>query len=92
MTFYSKLIKELKKQFKTSNIPILETRAKCVAIAQRIWEGLYRPEERKNSKNYKGSKERDDSNRKYPCIDSRRDRKDRYYLGHRYKDDRNWDN
>ena len=33
MTFYSKLIKELKKQFKTSDILILETRAKCVAIA-----------------------------------------------------------
>ena len=33
ITFYSKLIRELKKQFKTSDIPILETRAKCVAIA-----------------------------------------------------------
>ena len=33
MMFYSKLMKELKKQFKTSNIPILETKAKCVAIA-----------------------------------------------------------
>jgi hypothetical protein len=33
MTFYSKLLKELKKQFKTSNIPILENRAKCVAVA-----------------------------------------------------------
>jgi len=33
MMFYSKLMKELKKQFKTSNIPIPETRAKCVAIA-----------------------------------------------------------
>ena len=33
MMFYSKLIKELKKQFKTSDIPILETRAKCIAIA-----------------------------------------------------------
>jgi hypothetical protein len=33
MMFYSKLIEELKKQFKTSDIPIPETRAKCVAIA-----------------------------------------------------------
>ena len=33
MMFYSKLTKELKKQFKTSDIPIPETRAKCVAIA-----------------------------------------------------------
>ena len=40
MTFYSKLSSELKRQFKTSNIQIPETRAKCVAISQRIWEGL----------------------------------------------------
>ena len=33
MNFYSKLTKELKKQFKTSDISILETRAKCIAIA-----------------------------------------------------------
>jgi len=33
MTFYSKLTRELKKQFKTSDIPIPETRAKCVAVA-----------------------------------------------------------
>lgn len=31
--YYSKLNKELKRQFKTSNIPIPKTRAKCVAIA-----------------------------------------------------------
>jgi hypothetical protein len=84
MTFYSKLTKELKRQFKTSDIPIPETRAKCVAVAQRIWDGLHGPEERKSSENYK--REKDDS--KYPRIDSRRDRKDRYYLGHRNKDDR----
>jgi hypothetical protein len=41
MTFYSKLSSELKRQFKTSNIQIPETRAKCVAISQRIWEGLH---------------------------------------------------
>jgi hypothetical protein len=92
MTFYSKLTRELKRQFKTSDIPIPETRAKCVAIAQRIWEGLYGFDERKGSKNNKGSKERDDSSRKYPCIDSGRDRKDHYYLGHRYRDDQNKDN
>ena len=34
MTFYSKLTEELKKQFKTSDIPIPETRAKCITIAQ----------------------------------------------------------
>jgi len=91
MTFYSKLTKELKKQFKTSDIPIPETRAKCVAVAQRVWEGLYGSEEKKNS--YKSSKENNSSSintsSKYPRIDSKRDRKDRYYLGHRYKDDRN---
>ena len=36
MTFYSKLTKELKRQFKTTDIPIPETRAKCVAVAQCI--------------------------------------------------------
>ena len=60
MTFYSKLIKELKKQFKTSDIPILETRAKCVAIAQRIQDGLHRSNGKKSSKNYKSLRERDD--------------------------------
>jgi hypothetical protein len=39
--FYSKLTRELKRQFKTSDISIPETRAKCVAVAQRIWEGLH---------------------------------------------------
>jgi len=66
MTFYSKLSKELKKQFKTSDIPILETRAKCVAVAQRIWDGLHGPEERKGSDNYKSLREKDDSSPKYP--------------------------
>ena len=33
MMYYSKLNKELKRQFKTSDIPIPDTRAKCVAIA-----------------------------------------------------------
>jgi hypothetical protein len=36
MTFYSKLTRELKKQFKTSDIHIPETRAECVAVAQRV--------------------------------------------------------
>ena len=36
MTFYSKLSKELRKQFKTSDIPIPETRAKYITIAQYI--------------------------------------------------------
>jgi len=44
MTFYSKLTPKLKRQFKTSDISIPETRAKCVAVAQRIWEGLYETE------------------------------------------------
>ena len=81
MTFYSKLMKELKKQFKTSDIPIPETRAKCVAVAQCIWEGLHGLEERRGfeshksskEKGYKDSKEKDDSRSKYPSTGSRRD-------------------
>ena len=88
MTFYSKLTKELKRQFKTSDIPIPETRAKCVAVAQRIWEGLHGSEEKKSFENHKSSREKDDSSSKYPRIDSKRDRKDRYHLGHHYKDNR----
>ena len=89
MTFYSKLTKELKKQFKTSDIPILETRAKCVVVAQCIQDGLHGLEERKSSKSYKslGLREKDDP--KYPYNDSKRNRKDHYYLGHRQKDDWN---
>jgi hypothetical protein len=30
------LTRELKRQFKTSDILILETRAKCIAVAQQI--------------------------------------------------------
>ena len=33
IAFYSKLTKELKRQFKTSDIAIPETRAQCVAVA-----------------------------------------------------------
>ena len=64
MIFYSKLTKELKKQFKTSDIPILETRAKCITVAQYIWKGLYRSDGKRSSK--------DDttSSSKYPCYGS----------------------
>ena len=41
MTFYTKLSKELRRQFQTSNISVPDTRAECVAVAQRVWEGLY---------------------------------------------------
>ena len=82
MTFYSKLTRELKRQFKIANILILETQAKCVAVAQRIWKGLYGLDERRGFENYKSSKrsskekdlrEKDDSRLKYPSTDSRRD-------------------
>ena len=89
MMFYSKLTSELKRQFKTSDIPIPETRAKCVAVAQRIWEGLQGLEKREDSKNYKSSREKDNSSSKYPRTDSKRDWKDRYHRNHRYRDDRN---
>src|SRR5271167_3238689 len=97
MTFYSKLTRELKRQFKTADISIPETRAKCVAVAQRIWKGLYGLDERRGFENYKSSKrrakekdlrEKDDSRPKYPSTDSRRDRKDHYRLERRRKD--NW--
>jgi hypothetical protein len=83
MMFYSKLTRELKKQFKTSDIPIPETRAKCVAVAQRIWDGLHGPEERKRSESYKSSTLREKDDSKYPHTDSKRDRKDRYHLDYR---------
>jgi hypothetical protein len=77
MTFYSKLSKELKKQFKTSDISIPETRAKCVAVAQRVWEGIYGTSGRKNFNEDTGSTSRP------PRIGSGRDRKDQYHLNHR---------
>ena len=75
MTFYSKLTKELKKQFKTSDICIPETRAKCVAVAQHIWEGLHGSDEKK------GFTDRPSPvvALKYPCIGSERDHKDQYH-------------
>ena len=83
MTFYSKLTKELKRQFKTSDITIPDTRAQCVAIAQQVQEGLTRPEGKTSSLEYKDFKEKDSARPKYPRVDSKRDRKDRYTLGHR---------
>jgi len=81
--FYSKLSKEIKKQFKTSNIQILETRAKCVAVAQRVWEGLYGPKEssyrpKEDKGRQKSSKEKDsfsssNTGVEYPHIDSKQD-------------------
>jgi hypothetical protein len=47
MVFYSKLTRELKRQFKVADIAIPGTRAQCVAVAQRVWEDLYDFEGRK---------------------------------------------
>ena len=91
MTFYSKLSKELKRQFKTSDISIPDTRAQCVAVAQRVWEGLYGPEKRQYTSD---RKEESGSASRPPRIGSGRDRKDQYYLGHRkseYRGSRNQD-
>lgn len=85
--FYSKLTRELKKQFKTSNIPIPNTRAQCVAIAQRIQESLYRSDKKRGVTD----KSNPATGTKYPCISSERDRKDRYYRDHRLRDDQNQD-
>ncbi len=94
--FYSKLTTELKKQFKTSDIPIPDTRAQCVAVAQRIWEGLHGSDEKKGlhrSGERKGSTDRPGpvTGPKYPRIGSERDRKDRYHRDHRSRDNRNQD-
>src|SRR6266536_6359707 len=87
MTFYSKLTKELKKQFKTSDVRIPETRAECMAVAQRIWEGLYGSDEKRSFADKPGLS----TGQKYPRIGSERDRKERYDRDHRSKDDRNRD-
>jgi hypothetical protein len=91
MTFYSKLSKELKRQFQTSDIAIPETRAQCVAVAQRVWEGLHGTEGRKDFQGYQDYRSSEKNLRgqdrttgsRYPRTDSRRDRKDRYYTSHR---------
>ena len=76
MTFYSKLTQELKNQFKTSNILILETWAKCVVVAQHVQEGLHK------STSQKDLKEAVSSGSKYLKTNSPRDQIDQYYLGH----------
>jgi len=96
MTFYSKLTRELKKQFKTSDIHIPETRAECVAVAQRIWEGLHGSDQKKSLYGLDEKKSFTDrsgpaTGPKYPRIGSERDRKDRYHRDHRSRDDRNRD-
>ncbi len=73
--FYSKLTIELKKQFKTSNIPIPNTRAQCIAIAQCIQEGLYRSDKSKGLIDVT-PKPSPTIGLKYPYIGSKRDYKD----------------
>jgi hypothetical protein len=92
MTFYSKLTREMKRQFQTSDIAIPKTRAQCVAVAQRVWQGLHgtdrkdpRRDTRPGSSSY--DRERENTSSKYPRPDSRRDRRDRYRTSHR-KDER----
>ena len=91
MTFYSKLTKELKRQFKASDIAIPETRAKCVAVAQRTWEGVYRTDDRKNKDLITRPSYGPSDSSKHACPDSGRDRKDRYHLEHCSRDDQNKD-
>ena len=85
--FYLKLTRELKKQFKTSNIPIPNTRAQCVAVAQRIQEGLYGSDKKRGVID----KSNPTTGTKYPCIGSERDRKDRYHQDYCLRDNRNQD-
>ena len=92
MIFYSKLSKELKKQFKTSDIPIPDIRAKCITIAQQVWEGLYGPSDQRSSKNNTSSKDNTSKyTSRYPCHGLSRDRKNQYYLGHYSRDNQNKD-
>jgi hypothetical protein len=89
MTFYSKLSRELKRQFKTANISIPNTRAQCVAVAQRVWEGLSGPEKKPTL-----DRKEDSSLIPRPRFGSSRDRKDQYNLSHRkteYQGERNQD-
>jgi hypothetical protein len=96
MAFYSKLTRELKRQFKTSDIAIPETRAQCVAVAQRVWEGLYPNDSRRNLERDSRNQRPELTNRpryaseptKYPRPDSRRDRTDRYRTSHRRNEQR----
>ena len=90
MTFYSKLSRELKRQFKTADISIPNTRAQCVAVAQRVWEGLSGLEK----KLVFDRKEDSSFTPRPPRFGSSRDRKDQYNLSHRkpeYQSERNQD-
>jgi hypothetical protein len=87
MTFYSKLSKELKRQFKTSDIPILDTRAKCVVVAQRIWEGLHGADDKRGFQDQITRPSSGPSTDKYPRPKLGLDRRDRYRLDHRSKND-----
>jgi hypothetical protein len=92
MTFYSKLTQELKRQFKTSDILIPDTRAKCVAVAQRIWEGLHGVDDKRGLKDRAtkpGLGPSTSTSLKYPRLDSSRDQKDWYHLDHCSRDDQN---
>jgi hypothetical protein len=90
ITFYSKLSRELKRQFKTADISIPSTRAQCVAVAQRVWEGLSGLEKRQAL-----DRTEDFGSAPRPSrFGSSRERKDQYYLGHRrpeYQNERSRD-
>jgi hypothetical protein len=91
--FYSKLTHELKKQFKTADIKIPKTRSECVSVAQRVWEGLgnEQPKTKGSRRTHLRDSDfdsRDDKHRNH-YHDSRRHRKDRYYISHRQNFDPN---
>ena len=73
MTFYSKLTKELKKQFKTSDISIPKTRAKCVAVAQRVWKGLHGFDDKRGSQKNLREKDSPTTSFKYSHTNLKRD-------------------
>ena len=82
MTFYSKLDPQLRRQFQKADISIPETRAKCVAVAQRVWEGLQTPKKpgdyqsRESQRRERSPRnDKDKRERKYPRVGSYRDHK-----------------
>jgi hypothetical protein len=78
MNFYSRLSPELRKQFKTADVQIPATRAKCVAVAQRIWEGLNFDDKPRNPIQSSGGRD----SKRFPRDWKQRDGNER--------DSRNW--
>ncbi|KAK9241558.1 hypothetical protein V1506DRAFT_550373 [Lipomyces tetrasporus] len=102
LAFYSKLTDELKKQFKAADIKIPETRSECVAVAQRVWEGLHNEDKKMKesrhtsrrfySKDFSSKNKEDYKNRHgHKGLYRRDSQKDWHYSSHRPDNHRNED-